>query len=33
VVESDDQANYRYVGGRLESLVPAETTPATLNTV
>ena len=32
VVESDDPVNYRYVDGRLESLVPAESTLATMNT-
>ena len=33
VVESDDPVNYRYVHGRLESLVPEELTSATMNTV
>ena len=31
VVESDDPVNYRYVDGRLESIVPVESTPATIN--
>src|SRR6266850_301631 len=29
IVESDDPVNYRYVGGRLESVVPEELTSAT----
>jgi hypothetical protein len=29
VVESTDPVNYRYVDGRLESVVPMEATPAT----
>jgi len=28
VVESDDLVNYRYVDGRLESILPEEATPA-----
>ncbi len=31
VVESDDPVNYRYIGGRLESVVPEELTSATMN--
>jgi hypothetical protein len=31
VVESDDPVNYRYVDGRLESLVPPESTSAIMN--
>jgi len=31
VVESDDPVNYRYVDGRLEGLVPEDTTPTTTN--
>jgi hypothetical protein len=31
VVESEDPVNYRYVGGRLESVVPGESTSATMN--
>lgn len=30
VVQSDDPANYRYVDGRLESIVPVESTSATM---
>jgi hypothetical protein len=31
VVESDDPVNYRYFDGRLKSLGPEESTPATMN--
>jgi hypothetical protein len=31
VVESDDTVNYRYVDGRLESVVPEESMSATTN--
>jgi hypothetical protein len=33
VVESDDPVNYRYVDGRLESVVLEESTTATMNMV
>ena len=33
IVVSDDPVNYRYVDGRLESVVPEESTPATMNMV
>jgi hypothetical protein len=33
VVESDDLVNYRYVDGRLESVVLEESTTATMNMV
>jgi hypothetical protein len=31
VVESDDPVNYRYVNGRLESIVPEDSTSATMD--
>jgi hypothetical protein len=33
VVESEDAVNYRYVDDRLESVVPEEPTPVTMNQV